>query len=75
MTEAQVVSAKPWWQSRTLWLNLIAAVLIALEAQFSMLQPFLPGNVYAWVAVGLTAANAALRIITAAPIVFGKPAE
>lgn len=55
---------KLWWQSRTLWLNVIAAALIALEAQFSLLQPFLPGNVYAWVAVVLTVANSMLRIVT-----------
>lgn len=67
---AVVVSAKPWWQSKTLWLNLIAAVLIALEAQFSVLQPLLPGNVYAWFSVVLTMANAALRVITVGPIAF-----
>lgn len=75
MTPASVVSAKPWWQSRTLRLNVIAAALIAAEAQFSLLQPYLPGNVYAWLAVVLAVGNAALRVITAAPLMFGKPAE
>lgn len=65
-----VVTAKPWWQSKTLWLNLVAAVLIALELQFSVLQPLLPGNVYAWFSVALTMANAALRVITAVPVTF-----
>ncbi len=75
MNQAAVTEAKPWWQSKTLRLNAAAAALIALEAKFSLLQPFLPGNVYAYVATGLTVANAALRVITAAPIAFGKPAE
>ncbi len=70
-TPAVVVAAKPWWQSKTLWLNLIAAALIALEAQFTLLQPYLPGNVYAWFAVVLTVANSVLRVITAAPLAFG----
>lgn len=72
---AVVATAKPWWQSRTLRLNAAAAALIALEAQFSLLQPYLPGNVYAWLAVGLTMANAALRVITVVPIVFGSGAK
>ena len=69
------VPVKQWWQSKTIWLNILGAVLIALEAKFSMLQPFLPGNVYAWFSVFLTAANAAVRVVTAAQIVFRKPAE
>lgn len=70
-TPAVVVAAKPWWKSKTLWLNLIGAALIALEAQFSLLQPYLPGSVYAWIATALTVANAILRVITAAPLAFG----
>ncbi len=70
-TPAVVVAAKPWWQSKTLWLNLIAAALIALEAQFTLLQPYLPGNVYARFAVVLTVAHSVLRVIPAAPLAFG----
>jgi hypothetical protein len=70
-TPVVVVNAKPWWKSKTLWLNLIAAALIALEAEFSLLQPLLPGNVYAYFAVVLPVANALLRVITVAPIAFG----
>lgn len=70
-TPAVVVSAKPWWQSRQLRFNALVAVLIALEANFSMLQPYLPGNVYAWFAVVLNVGNAFLRVITVAPVAFG----
>lgn len=71
MENVRVVDVKPWWKSRTLIFNLASVVLIALEAQFSLLQPYLPGNVYAWVAVGLTVGNAVLRVVTAAPLAFG----
>lgn len=71
MNSSVVVAQKPWYCSKTLWFNLIAAALIALEAQFALLQPYLPGNVYAWVATVLTVGNAVLRVITAAPLAFG----
>lgn len=71
MNSSVVVAQKPWYCSKTLWFNLVAAVLIALEAQFALLQPYLPGNVYAWVATALTVGNAVLRVITAAPLAFG----
>lgn len=55
---------KPWWRSRTLWLNAIAVALIALEARFELLQPLLPVNVYALFATALPVVNAVLRLIT-----------
>ena len=57
-------NAKPWWHSKTLWLNAVAAALVALEAGTGVLQPFVPVNVYAALAVGLPVLNAALRILT-----------
>jgi hypothetical protein len=71
MSSVNVSEVKPWYHSRTLWFNLIAAALIALESRFALLQPYLPGNVYAWMATVLTVGNAILRVITAAPLVFG----
>lgn len=55
---------KPWWQSKTLWINAIAAGLCALEANTGMLQPHLPVNLYHAIAVALPVVNAVLRIIT-----------
>jgi hypothetical protein len=55
---------KPWWRSRTLWLNAIAVALLALEARFALLQPLLPVNVYALFATALPVVNAVLRLIT-----------
>ena len=55
---------KPWWQSKTLWVNAVIAALAALEAGTGLLQPFLPVNFYAAVAVGLPVVNSVLRVIT-----------
>lgn len=55
---------KPWYQSKTLRINAIAAALVALEAGTGMLQPYLSVNLYAAVAVGLPVINAVLRVIT-----------
>lgn len=57
-------TVKPWWLSKTLWLNAIAAGLVALESGTGQLQPLLPVNFYTALAVGLPVLNAALRIIT-----------
>lgn len=55
---------KPWYQSKTLILNAVAAGLVALEAGTGALQPLLPVNLYTAVAVGLPILNAMLRVIT-----------
>jgi hypothetical protein len=55
---------KPWWQSKTLWVNALMAGLVALEANTSVLQPLLPVNFYLAVSIGLPVINALLRIVT-----------
>lgn len=55
---------KPWWKSRTLWVNTAAAALVALEANTGLLQPLLPVNLYTAIAIALPVVNAALRIVT-----------
>lgn len=55
---------KSWYLSKTLWVNAVVAALAALEAGTGLLQPFLPANFYAMVAVGLPVVNAVLRIVT-----------
>lgn len=62
--EPAVPTCKPWWQSRTLWLNAVAAGLVALEASTGLLQPLLPVNLYTAVAVALPVVNAMLRTVT-----------
>lgn len=58
------VSPKPWWLSKTLWLNAIAGALVALESNTGLLQPYLRVNFYTALAVGLPVINAVLRIVT-----------
>lgn len=56
--------AKPWWRSKTILVNLLAAALVALQAGTGLLQPLLPVNFYTAIAVGLPIVNAMLRVIT-----------
>lgn len=51
-----------------LWLNVLAAALVALEETTGVLQPLLPVNFYAALAVALPVANAVLRVITSKAI-------
>lgn len=62
---------KPWYSSKTLWVNTFAAMLVALEAKWDFLQPYLPINFYTGMAVALPVINAVLRIITTQGLVFG----
>lgn len=55
---------KRWWKSRTLWFNAIVAALAALEGSAHLVQPYVPGNIYAWALMLLTVGNAGLRIVT-----------
>ena len=55
---------KKWYQSKTLIVNALVAVLVALESVSGLLQPYLPVDFYAAVAVGLPVINALLRVVT-----------
>ena len=55
-------------RSRTLWFNAIVAGLATLEGVYSVLQPFVPGNAYAYFTVLLTVGNAVLRAVTTTPL-------
>ena len=61
-------TCKHWWHSRVIWINVVAAGLLALEASTGMLQPLLPVNLYTAIAVGLPVINAMLRIVTSQAI-------
>ena len=65
-------SIKVWYsriiRSRTMWFNFIVAIFASLEAVYSVLQPFVPGNSYAWLTVILTVGNAILRVVTKLPL-------
>ena len=54
--------------SKTMWFNAIVASLAALEGVFALAQPYVAGNVYAYLTIALTVGNAALRVITTQPL-------
>jgi len=56
---------KCWYKSKTLWFNAAIAALAALEASAQVLQPLVPGNVYAYGMMLLSVGNAVLRIVSA----------
>ena len=60
--------SKPWWQSRTLWFNLVVAGLAAAEVGFPTLKPLLPDNLYQILTFVLVVGNALLRVITSKAI-------
>ena len=57
-------NTKPWYKSKTLIVNALAAALLALEASTGILQPYLNANVYTTVAVLLPIINSVLRVVT-----------
>jgi hypothetical protein len=65
--------SKPWWKSKTLWLNVVVLVCAAAETQLNVLQPLLPVNVYGLVAFGLPLLNVLLRTVTAARLTLSNP--
>lgn len=73
---AQPAASDAKWlgYSRTVWLNVAAAVLVFLEHNTALLQPLLPVNFYAALAVVLPMANITLRILTTQAVSLTKPA-
>lgn len=62
------MNAKPTYMSKTIILNVLAAVVVAAEANFHLLQPLLPVNVYSVISFTLVILNVALREITDKPL-------
>lgn len=48
--------------------NLIVAFMASFEGVFSVLQPYVAGNVYAYLTIALTVGNAILRTLTTQPL-------
>lgn len=61
-------AVKPWWQSKTLWVNALVLALAAAESQLQVLQGALPGGLFTWLAFALPVINAALRFITSTAV-------
>lgn len=64
MNQAIITEKKPWYTSKTLWFVVFVEALTILEASFSLLQPYLQGNVYAYLLVLLSVGVKVLRVIT-----------
>lgn len=71
MTTAPAAAAKPWWQSKTLLLNIFAAALVALEASTGILRPYVGDQLYLVIAAGLPVINAVLRVVTTQALAIG----
>lgn len=66
---------KPWYTSKTLIINALAAALATLEASTGILKPLLgDGGLYVALAVGLPVVNAVLRAVTTEPLAGKKAA-
>jgi len=52
---------KPWWQSKTIWVNALIATLAVVTANFQLLDGVLPETVYKITAFSLPVINIWLR--------------
>lgn len=64
---AEVV-AKPWYASRTLWINSILAGTTVLAANLQVLQPLIGPAFYVASICVVASVNAFLRLLTTQPI-------
>ncbi len=62
------MDAKPWWKSRTLWVNFFFAALTAVEANMGLLREHLGAAGYVGALSVVVGVNAVLRTITSQPI-------
>lgn len=62
-------------ESRTLWMNAIAAALAELLTHMPVLQGALPANYYAWAFYGLVVTNVFLRLLTTQPLRLSRRRE
>jgi len=64
MDPAMTDNTKPWYRSRMLWFNALAAVLLVIEQQIGLLKPFMGNETYAAFALAVMSVNAVLRVVT-----------
>lgn len=55
---------KPWYQSRTLWFNVISVLLAFLELKTQAIKPLLSPEAYEWLLLFIPLGNMLLRIDT-----------
>lgn len=59
---------KPWWKSKTLWLNALLAAGTVAEANLGILQSVFGPKVYLGIITLAAGLNAILRTITNQPV-------
>lgn len=57
-------NTKPWYHSRMLWVNALAAVLLVIEQQLGLIKPFMRAETYAAFSLAVMSINAVLRVFT-----------
>lgn len=60
-----MTETKPWYLSKTLWFNVIVALLALAETQSALLAQVVPPALYPYVALTVAGINIVLRIVTA----------
>ena len=63
-----VEGAKPWWASRTVLFNALAAMAAVLEANFQVLKGFLGPEAYLLASILFAGVNVYLRFGTTQPV-------
>lgn len=66
------MSNKLWWQSRTIWLNLVVGIVGVVEASTDALKDVLPPEVLGGLIAGTAALNLVLRTVTGVPVKRSK---
>lgn len=62
------VPRKHWLKSRTLWINTVAAVMLAAEASLHLIQPIVGEKFYLLTSFALVLINVILRTLTTVAI-------
>lgn len=63
---------KPWWESKTIWLNVLVGVVGVVEASTDVLKPLLPADVVGGLVTAVALANVVLRAVTKTPVATKK---
>lgn len=60
--------SKPWWESKTIWLNLAVGVVAVVDASTDVLHSVLPPDVMGGVLAATAVINVVLRAVTGQPV-------
>lgn len=59
---------KPWWESKTIWLNIAVGVVAVVDSSTDVLQSVLPPDVMGSVLAVTAVVNVVLRAVTGQPV-------